>query len=152
MSNKIDYKTFYHAFREISKLMHTSRSLREVQQRTVWKATELLNAKGAMVRILNPETEQFEVAAAYGLGEWYLKKGPVSTQKILSDLKGTDRVVVIEDIWHDPRVQYRKEAWDEGVRMMLDIPLTLDDRVVGRLRIYLREPREFTDEERSSKV
>ena len=78
MSNKTDYKTFYHAFREISKLMHTSRSLREVQQRTVWKATELLNAKGALLRILNPETEQFEVAAAYGLGEWYLKKGPVS--------------------------------------------------------------------------
>jgi hypothetical protein len=36
--------------------------------------------------------------------------------------------------------------------MMLDVPLTLDDRVVGRLRIYLGEPREFTDEERSSKV
>ena len=107
MSNKTDYKTFSHAFREISKLMHTSRSLREVQQRTVWKATELLKAKGALLRILNPETEQFEVVAAYGLGEWYLKKGPVSTQKILSDLKGTDQVVVIEDIWHDPRVQYR---------------------------------------------
>jgi len=82
----------------------------------------------------------------------YLKKGPVSTKKNLSDLKGTDQVVVIEDIWHDPRVQYRKEAWGEGIRMMLDVPLTLDDRVVGRLRIYLREPREFTDEERSSKV
>jgi hypothetical protein len=81
MSNKTDYKTFYNGFREISKLMHTSRSLREVQQRTVWKATELLNAKGALLRILNPETEQFEVAAAYGVGEWYLKKGPVSTKK-----------------------------------------------------------------------
>ncbi|MEJ2473075.1 MAG: ATP-binding protein [Desulfobacterales bacterium] len=152
MSNKTDYKTFYHAFRDISKLMHASRSLREVQQRTVWKATELLDAKGALLRILNPETEQFEVAAAYGVGEWYLKKGPVSTQKILSDLKGTDQVVIIEDIWHDPRVQYRKEAWDEGVRMMLDIPLTLDDRVVGRLRIYLGVPREFTDEEKSFMV
>ena len=56
MSNETDYKTFYNAFREISKLMHASRSLREVQQRTVWKADELLNAKGALVRILNPET------------------------------------------------------------------------------------------------
>lgn len=152
MSNKTDYKTFYNAFREISRLMHTSKSLREVQQRTVWKATELLNAKGALLRILNPESGQFEVVAAYGLGEWHFKKGSVSTQKILSDLKGTDQVVVIDDIWHDPRVEYRKEAWDEGVRMMLDVPLTLDDRVVGRLRIYLGEPREFTTEEKSFMV
>jgi signal transduction histidine kinase len=152
MNINTDYKTFYHAFREISRLMHTSRSLREVQQRTVWKATEILNAKGALLRILNPETEQFEVAAAYGLGEWYLKKGSVSTQKILSDLMGTDQVVVIDDIWHDPRVEYRKEAWDEGVRMMLDVPLTLDDKVVGRLRIYLGESRAFTDEEKSFMV
>lgn len=152
MSNKTDYKTFYNAFREISRLMHTSKSLREVQQRTVWKATEILNAKGALLRILNPESGQFEVVAAYGLGEWHFKKGSVSTQKILSDLKGTDQVVVIDDIWHDPRVEYRKEAWDEGVRMMLDVPLTLDDRVVGRLRIYLGEPREFTTEEKSFMV
>jgi two-component system NtrC family sensor kinase len=152
MSNKTDYKTFYHAFREISRLMHTSRSLREVQQRTVWKATEILNARGALLRILNTETEQFEVAAAYGVGEWYLKKGPVSTKKILSDLEGTDQVVEITDIWHDPRVQYRKEAWDEGVRMMLDVPLRLDGKLVGRLRIYLGETRDFTDEEKSFMV
>lgn len=80
------------------------------------------------------------------------RRGRYRPKKILSDLKGTDQVVMIEDIWHDPRVQYRKEAWDEGVRMMLDIPLTLDDRVVGRLRIYLGEPREFTDEEKSFMV
>jgi signal transduction histidine kinase len=36
--------------------------------------------------------------------------------------------------------------------MMLDVPLTLDDRVVGRLRIYLGAPRKFTDEEKSFMV
>jgi two-component system NtrC family sensor kinase len=149
MNNGVDYKVMYHAFREISTLMHSSRTLREVIERTVWKSTEILNAKGALLRLRNAETGQFEVAAAYGLGEWYLKKGPVSTERILADLPENDQVVIIEDIMSTPRVEYPREAWQEGIRMMLDVPLTLDQDIIGLLRVYLSEKRTFFDEEKN---
>lgn len=152
MASKTNYEAFYHAFRDISKLVHSGKTLREVLQRVVWKSTEVLNAKGALLRVLNPASNQFEVAAAYGLGELYLSKGPVSTEKIVSDLNGPDRVVVIEDIWKAPRVEYPQAAWDEGVRMMLDVPLTLEEQIIGIIRIYLSEHRNFCEEEKSFMV
>ena len=104
----------YNAFREISRLVHSSRNTEEVLQRVVWKSAELLNAKGTLLRIHNPLTKQFEVAAAYGLGERYLSKGPVSNDAVLADLDGPDKIVVIKNLWDAPRVEYPQEAWTKG--------------------------------------
>ena len=40
-------ETFYNAFREMSTLMHSSNKVEELLELAVWKATELLDAKGA---------------------------------------------------------------------------------------------------------
>jgi signal transduction histidine kinase len=147
--NEISIETFYRVFRDISTLVHTGKSLKEVLDRVVWKATDLLNAKGALLRICNLETQQFEVAAAYGLGERYVNKGPVTSQKIITDEIRQNRVLIIDDIWKAPRVEYPQEAWNEGIRMMLDIPLTVADQTIGLLRIYLPEKRDFSEDELS---
>jgi len=145
--SEISIETFYRVFRDISTLVHTSTSLKEVLDRVVWKTTELLNAKGALLRIRNLETQQFDVAAAYGLGERYLNKGPVTSEKLLTDEIRQNRVLMIDDIWKAPRVEYPQEAWDEGIRMMLDIPLTIADEMIGLLRIYLAQKREFSEDD-----
>jgi two-component system, NtrC family, sensor kinase len=150
--SEISIETFYRVFRDISTLVHTGKSLKEVLDRVVWKASELLDAKGALLRIRNLETQQFDVAAAHGMGERYLNKGPVTSEKILSDEIRQNRVVIIEDIWKAPRVEYPQQAWDEGIRMMLDIPLTVVEETIGLLRIYLTEKREFTEDELSFMV
>lgn len=147
MFKQTNYEAMYNAFRTISRLVHSSRTTEEVFQRVVGRSSELLNAKGALLRIHNPVTNQFEVAAACGLGERYLSKGPVSNESVLANLDGTDKVVVIEDVWDAPRVEYPREVEDEGIRMMLDVPLSVDYDIVGILRIYLSEKRQFTADE-----
>jgi len=149
MPSKADYKTLYNAFREISQLVHTGKNLEEVLQRALSKTSGYLDAQGALIRLRNDQTDQFEVAAAYGLGEWYLSKGPVSTQTILTDLGGADNVLEIRDIHQAPRIRYPQEAWDRGIRMMLDVPLILEMDVTGLLRIYLTEQRDFSEEEKN---
>ena len=152
MFKQTNYEAMYNAFREISRLVHSSRNTEEVLQRVVWKSAELLNAKGTLLRIHNPLTKQFEVAAAYGLGERYLSKGPVSNDAVLADLDGPDKIVVIKNLWDAPRVEYPQEAWDEGVRMMLDVPLSVDYDILGIMRIFLSEERVFTEDEMSFMV
>jgi signal transduction histidine kinase len=151
-NTEISIETFYRVFRDISTLVHTGKSLKEVLDRVVWKASDLLDAKGALLRVLNIEKQQFDVAAAYGMGERYLNKGPVTSEKILTDEIRQNRVLIIEDIWKAPRVEYPQEAWDEGIRMMLDIPLTVADQMIGLLRIYLTKKREFSEDELSFMV
>jgi signal transduction histidine kinase len=145
----INLETFYRVFRDISTLVHSSTSLKEVLDLVVSKSAGILNAKGALLRMRNLETNAFDVAAACGLGEKYLNKGSVTSEKILADEIQQNRVLIIDDIWRAPRVEYPQQAWDEGIRMMLDVPLTVGTQIVGVIRIYLAEARQFSEDELS---
>jgi len=149
MPSKVDYEIFYHALQEISQLVHTGKNLDEVLKRALSKTIGYLDAQGALIRLYNDQTNQFEVAAAHGLGKWYLTKEPVSIQTMFTDLDGADKVLEIRDIHRAPRIRYPQEAWDRGIRMMLDVPLILEMHITGLLRIYLTEQRDFSEEEKN---
>ncbi len=147
MGSKRRIEAFYRTFWEISTQLHSSTKTREVMQLAVVRATELLNAKGALLRLWDPETQEFKVAAACGLGKKYLGKRPVPGQAVLTEHILNRKVLVIRDIWNAPRVEVPQEKWDEGVRMMLDVPLALKGDILGVIRIYLGEERDFSEEE-----
>jgi two-component system NtrC family sensor kinase len=140
-------ETFYNAFREMTGLVHASTKVEEVLELAVWKATEVLGAKGAILRLLNLQTDELELSAAYGLSDAYLAKGPVTRLNILEDLYAKKRAIIIDDIANDPRVQYPREALREGLRMFLDLPLTFHDGLTGVLRVYFEKRHEFSDDE-----
>jgi signal transduction histidine kinase len=147
VTHTIDYKGFYLAFRDISRLVHSSTSVQEVIDLAVWKTNELLDAKGTLLRIHNLETNNFEVTAACGIARQYLGKGPVSSEQIRADLNYSDSVRIFNDIWQAPRVALPQQAWGEGVRMILDCPLRHDNDILGLIRVYLAEAREFQQAE-----
>jgi signal transduction histidine kinase len=146
MTSATKFESYFLVLRDVIRAMHSITSLQEVLDIVVTKTTGALEAKGALLRILNKETNQFEVRAACGLGERYLTKGPVSTETLLSTLSELDKVYIITDIWNAPRVEYPQATWDEGIRMMVDMPLGIDEPM-GLIRIYFTEKREFSDDE-----
>jgi len=146
MTTATTFESYFHVLRDVIRAMYSVTDLQEVLDIVVAKTTEVLNAKGALLRILNKETNQFEVRAACGLGERYLTKGPVTTETVLSTLSESDKVYIITDIWNAPRVEYPQETWDEGIRMMVDMPFAIE-KPMGLIRIYFTEQREFSDDE-----
>jgi signal transduction histidine kinase len=136
---------FYNAFREMSKIMHASTDVEEVLELAVWKASEILEARGALLRLLNLETQELELSAAYGLSDEYLSKGPVTRSNIITDHYSRKKAIIIDDIDNDPRVQYPQAALKEGIRMFLDLPLRLQDGIAGILRIFFETLRDFSD-------
>lgn len=147
MTTSTPYEGYFYVFRDIIRSMHSSTSLPEVLDVVVTKSAAVLDAKGALLRIFNKETEQFDVRAACGLGENYLSKGPVTTETVLPDPSELHQVKIITDLWHAPRVEYPQEAWNEGIRMMVDVPLAVKDKIFGLIRIYLDHQRAFLDDE-----
>jgi two-component system NtrC family sensor kinase len=148
MDHPTDFEMFYRVFQDISASLHSSTRANDVLDIVVRKSTEALNAEGALIRVLNLETHQLELGAAYGLGEQYLSKGPVSSEKIITDICRDNKVIIIKDILNDPRVSYPREAWDLGFRTILDAPLTLGDDILGILRLYFSGHRHFSKEEK----
>ncbi|MBN2125639.1 MAG: GAF domain-containing protein [Deltaproteobacteria bacterium] len=143
----INIPAFYSIFRDISKSVHSSTNVKEVLDLVVKKCTEATSARGALLRILNLETSELELSAAYGLSEKYLSKGHVSSQKVITELCRQNKVIIVQDVLTDPRIQYPKEAAEEGIRSVLDVPLILGNHVVGILRIFFDEKRLFPEEE-----
>jgi signal transduction histidine kinase len=140
-------ETFYRTFRDISKSVHSSTRVEEVLHLAVREITEALNAKGSILRILNLKTGELELSAAYGLSDRYLSKGHVSSTKVIEEICQENRAIIIQDVQTDPRVQYPKEAKEEGIKMMIDLPLFVGQNVVGILRIFFDQQREFSEEE-----
>ena len=147
MENISSIQTFYHAFRDISKSIHSSTRVEEVLHLAVRKIAEALNARGSILRILNLKTGELELNAAYGLSDRYLSKGHVSSTKVIEEICQENRAIIIQDVQTDPRVQYPKEAKEEGIKMMVDLPLFMGQNVVGILRIFFDEQQEFSEEE-----
>jgi signal transduction histidine kinase len=140
-------QTFYYTFRDISKSIHSSTRVEEVLHLAVRKTAEALNARGSILRILNLKTGELELNAAYGLSDRYLSKGHVSSSKVIQEICQENRAIIIKDLETDPRVQYPKEAKEEGIKMMVDLPLFVGQNVVGILRIFFDKKREFSEEE-----
>ncbi len=141
------FKNYFGVFRDIIRMMHATNSLEEVLNLGVRRTSKALRAKGALVRLLNKETQQLEVRAAWGMDKRYLSKGPVSSDKLLTWDNEGKKIHIISDVLNAPQVAYPQQAWDEGIRMMLDIPLTVSFQIIGHMRIYLAEPRQFSDDE-----
>jgi len=147
MEKSSSIQTFYRTFRDISKSVHSITKVEEVLHLAVRNTTEALNARGSILRILNLKTGELELSAAYGLSDRYLSKGHVSSTKVIQEFCEVNRAIIIKDLETDPRVQYPKEAKEEGIKMMVDLPLLMGQNVVGILRIFFDHKRDFSEEE-----
>ncbi len=134
-------------FRDISPSVYACTRVKDVGEKLINRVTDLLGAKGAIVRTLNPETNHLDLVLCYGLSEQYISKGPVFLEKAIHDLHQQSEISIITNILGDPRIQYPDMAWKEGVRMAVDAPLFFRGTTVGLMRIYFDKQRELSTEE-----
>jgi GAF domain-containing protein len=93
--------------------------------------------------LLSPDRKVLHHTVAYGLSDWYVRKGPVSADKSISEaLAG--RPIAVFDATGDLRIQYREQAKKEGIGSILSVPMTLREEIIGVIRVYTSERRSFT--------
>jgi GAF domain-containing protein len=134
---------YYHGVYEIAAALNSARQSDIVLQTIVESVAKTLEAKGCSLMLLTPDRKLLLPTAAYGLSDWYVRKGPVSADESIAEaLKG--RPVAVLDATEDSRVQYRKQAKEEGIASILCSPVMLREEVIGVIRVYAAEPRHFT--------
>lgn len=139
MESEYRYKTLY----AIAKRLTSSLAPEEVLNTIVESIAKAIGGKGCSLMLLSPDKKRLIHTISYGLSKWYLRKGPVRTDAIISKvLKG--KSVAIRDATQDPRVQYQEQAKREGIASMLSVPLMPDGEVVGIMRVYTSEQRQFS--------
>jgi signal transduction histidine kinase len=107
---------------------------------------EIMGVKGVIIRLLDERTNQLEIVSSCGLSNAYIKKGPIDLDKSYArTLKGEPHVVL--DVASEPSLQYPEVIKKEGIVSMLAVPLQGREKVIGTLRLFTSERREFTPEE-----
>jgi GAF domain-containing protein len=108
-----------------------------------------LGIKGSTIFVLNPDTEELEALASFGLSINYMNKGPVLVNKSLDhQLRGEP--VVIRDVATSDRLQYPKDAQKEGIRAIISLPVKLHGRLIGVLRLYHYEKWDISERDLDS--
>jgi len=103
-----------------------------------------LEIKGCTIFALNPESNELEDLASFGLSINYLEKGPVLSDKSIADtFKG--KPIVISDVNTADRLQYPQDAKEEGIGAIVSVPISFYGRVIGALRLYHKEVWDISD-------
>lgn len=133
---------------EISKSLVSARNLPAILQIIVKDASEAMNAKASSIRLLDETGMILKRAAAYGLNDAYLRKGPVEVENSPVDqsaLRG--EVVAITNVAADPMWQYSEESKHEEIGSVLTLGLSMRDAAFGTIRLYFSQPHEFSESE-----
>lgn len=135
---------YFQLFRSVCKAISSSLDIKEVLKLITEHVVTTLDVKACTIFLLDREKNRLEISASFGLSDAYLKKGPVDSEKsIITSLSGES--VLVRDATKDSRIQYPEEAKIEGIASILSVPMPVKGKVIGVLRIYTSQPREFSD-------
>jgi GAF domain-containing protein len=142
----MDCRECLKVFETISRAFNEPIDTVELLGRVAEIVTRQFGLKGCHIRLVSRDKRVLERIASYGLSERYLAKGPVDTDRSVTEaLEG--KMVLIEDCASDPRMQYPEATLEEGIVSMLTVPLSTRGQVVGVMRLSSSGPMRLADQE-----
>ncbi|NPA91998.1 MAG: GAF domain-containing protein [Chloroflexi bacterium] len=134
----------FHYLLEITRALGSSLDLKEVLQRILETAAEILHGQVGILALRN-RTGQLQVVAAYGFPQTLLPRFQPLLEDIPYDRTETGFRISREDVLE--RLRLVSEATHLNLRQVVAIPLALEDEFLGIIYIFRTSDRPFTVEE-----
>jgi len=138
-------RAYYRTVRRVVALVGPDTPLKEAMLAVVRGTARAMKA-GASLVLLDTTRKKLVHTYFWQLPQYYIRKGLLDADKSLAGVV-SGQPVAITDVEHDSRVQYPELATKAGIVSMLGVPLAVGDEVVGSLRVYTREPTEFSNQD-----
>ena len=139
---------YFTSLYEVAKVVNASLKPSLILEEIVSCVVKAMNVKASSLRVLESRKKRLIMGAYCGLSDGYIRKGPV-----LVDESGLDKKTLKgETIWlrnaqTDKDFQYNEKARAEGIKSVLVVPLMVENKAIGVLRVYSEEEREFDKDE-----
>jgi GAF domain-containing protein len=127
-------------------MINSTYELDKILDLIVARLPAVMKQKAATIRLIEEGTSVLELKAAYGLSRAYLERGPLDNELATYYLKKGD-FVAISDAKSDIHTIYHKEAESEGISSILAVPISVQDEIIGILRILTAETHYFSEVE-----
>ncbi|MHB1160254.1 MAG: GAF domain-containing protein [Chloroflexota bacterium] len=133
---------YFRALYKVAVTINSTLEPKDVLKAVVQSTAQTLETKACSIMLLSPDRRELRHGVDHGLSDWYIRKGPVNVDLSMAEaLEGRSAAVL--DAGHDPRVQYGPQNIQEGIGSILSVPMRLRGQVIGVMRVYTGEPREF---------
>ena len=140
---KVESK-YYHSLYQVAVAINSARASEPVLNSIVENVAKAMGAKACSLTLLAPDRKLLFHVAAWGLSDWFVKVGPLSSDKSIAEVLDGKPVAVL-DATRDKRIQYPEQVKKEGIASILSVPMTLREEVIGEVRVYTAEPRQFSE-------
>jgi bifunctional protein TilS/HprT len=140
--------SYYSSLKRITRVVNSSFGLRKICNYIAKNTARAMHVNGCRILSLNARKEYLITVGTYGLSDLYLKKGPLDARKSLPDILN-GKVVFIADATKDERIQHPQIAQTQGIASILGVPVLGKGEAIGEIRIYTREPRQFSEADKS---
>lgn len=139
---------YFAALYDVARVINASLEPSKVLEKIVQSVVKAMGVKASSIRLLDSRERLLVLGAASGLSKGYIRKGQISIEESGLDrkvLKG--KTVWLEDAQTAKEFQYGAMAKAEGIKSVLVVPLMLEKRAIGVLRVYADKVRRFRDDE-----
>ncbi|MFH0957900.1 MAG: ATP-binding cassette domain-containing protein, partial [Pseudomonadota bacterium] len=133
-------------FLDLSQTFALKVSIKERLNEISAKICRLLDLNGCLILFLT-HTGHLELMAYHGLSQRYLDKGYPNDDQITMQAIESGKPIVVPNTSKDNRLQYPEEIREEGIGAIMTFPIFARDEVIGVLRLFSEQPREFSHEE-----
>ena len=136
-------------YKVVTRAISESDNLEDIAYQLTQLLVGALEIKGCTIFVLNPDTEELEALASFGLSINYMNKGPILVKKSI-DHKLRGEPIVIRDVTKSDRLQYPEDAKQEGISAIVSLPIQLSGKFIGFLRLYHYEEWDISERDLDS--
>lgn len=142
-------KDYFSALYEVAKVVNASLTPSMVMEEIVACVADTMKVKASSLRLLDARRKRLLMGASHGLSDGYIRKGPVLIKESGLDQKALKgKTIYLENAQTDKGFQYKDKARAEGIKSVLVVPLMVEKKAVGVLRVYSEKVRTFDEDER----
>ena len=139
---------YFVALYDVARVINASLEPSKVLEKIVQCVVKAMGVKASSIRLLDSREKLLVLGAASGLSKGYIRKGPIldrGERPRPQGAQGQDRLARGRPDGKD--FQYGAMAKAEGIKSVLVVPLMLEKKAIGVLRVYADKVRKFRDEE-----
>ncbi|MBN9503083.1 MAG: hypothetical protein BGO01_08040 [Armatimonadetes bacterium 55-13] len=136
------------ALSEVSKTISTSPYVEEILQLLVNLTAQQFNYRVCTVRLLDENRQELVLRATQAPAKAYQRKRAIKLgESIAGRAIAENRPIIVPDVQVEDDYIGHDLAAEQGLRSMICVPLTIQDRAVGVLSCYTSEVRPFPPDE-----
>lgn len=136
------------ALSEVSKTISTSPYVEEILQLLVNLTAQQFNYRVCTVRLLDENRQELVLRATQAPAKAYQRKRAIKLgESIAGRAIAENRPIIVPDVQTEDDYIGHDLAAEQGLRSMICVPLTIQDRAVGVLSCYTSDVRSFPPDE-----